>query len=275
LDLKTIFKTVSKAKLVNDLMTIGLGKGDIVYVHSSLKRIGFIEDGPETLIDAFLEVLGDEGTLAVPTHSLSYVGLGRPPYEIGSTPTLLGMFPEAVRRHPKALRSAHPTHSTSAIGKDADEITCGHNLSNAMHTDSPLYKIYQKGGKVLLLGVDHRRSTALHLAESLAGVRYLDIHYNDSWSKDAHYIQNGKTKVITQVSFPGCSRRFDLMDSYFQFNDIAKKGKIGNGVSQLLNMKEMIDLTVAMLREKPDFFLCYDEDCPCCGKRRAYMRGFA
>jgi aminoglycoside 3-N-acetyltransferase len=62
---------ITRKKLVEDLQGIGLQRGDLVYVHSSMKRVGWIQDGINGLTDAFLEVLGEEETLAVPTHFLT------------------------------------------------------------------------------------------------------------------------------------------------------------------------------------------------------------
>ena len=59
---------VTKEILITDLRRIGVNKGDIIYVHSSLKSIGWLENGADTLIEAFLVVLGDEGTLTVSTR---------------------------------------------------------------------------------------------------------------------------------------------------------------------------------------------------------------
>ena len=67
-------KNTAKNKYTKDgikrlLLNAGLQKGDVVILHSSLGRIGYVENGPDTVIDAFLEIIGDEGTFVVPTHS--------------------------------------------------------------------------------------------------------------------------------------------------------------------------------------------------------------
>ena len=155
-------------QLVADLKKIGLKNGDDVYVHSSLKSIGWIEGGPASLIDAFLEVLGTEGTLLVPTHTYCFTKRGVPPYNKHATPTVLGAFPEAVRLHSRALRSDNGSHSSAAIGKNAEYYTASHDKAFAMGYDSPLNRLYCNHGKILLLGVTHKANTSIHLVAEQA-----------------------------------------------------------------------------------------------------------
>jgi aminoglycoside 3-N-acetyltransferase len=89
---------VTKEMLIKDFRSIGINEGDMIYVHSSLKSIGWLENGTDTLTDAFLYVLGEDGTLSVPTHTLSFIERGVPPYEPDKTLSLLGTYPNAVWR---------------------------------------------------------------------------------------------------------------------------------------------------------------------------------
>ncbi|MDH7476833.1 MAG: AAC(3) family N-acetyltransferase [Candidatus Bathyarchaeota archaeon] len=60
---------VCKEDIKAGLKKLGLKKGDIVGVHSSLSSFGYVEGGADTIIDALLEVVGKEGTITMPTHS--------------------------------------------------------------------------------------------------------------------------------------------------------------------------------------------------------------
>ena len=111
-------------QLVNDLRAIGLKEGDSVLVHSSFKSMGHIEGGIATLVDAFREVLGESGTLVVPTLTYSYVSVQNPVFDYVNTPSCVGAISEYVRHLPDAIRSVHPTHSCAAIGMRAKEFTC-------------------------------------------------------------------------------------------------------------------------------------------------------
>ena len=54
-------------KIREDLSVLGLQKGDAVLVHSSFKSMGVVEGGIQTFVEALLSVIGDRGTLIVPT----------------------------------------------------------------------------------------------------------------------------------------------------------------------------------------------------------------
>lgn len=60
---------VTKGMLINDLKGIGIKTGMTLIVHSSLSKIGFVSGGAQTVVQALKEVLGEEGTLIMPTHS--------------------------------------------------------------------------------------------------------------------------------------------------------------------------------------------------------------
>lgn len=58
---------VTRRDIVDALRRLGVSRGDVVLVHSSLKSLGYVEGGADTVIQAFLEAVGEEGTLVMPT----------------------------------------------------------------------------------------------------------------------------------------------------------------------------------------------------------------
>ena len=62
-------QTIIKQELINDFIKIGLEKGDVVIVHTSLKKIGYVCGGAQTVIEALIDVVGPEGTIMMPTQS--------------------------------------------------------------------------------------------------------------------------------------------------------------------------------------------------------------
>ena len=258
---------ITKERLINDLQNIGVKKGDIIYVHSSLKSIGWLENGPDTLTEAFLSVLGDEGTLAVPTHTLSFVDIGAPPYEPDKTPSLLGTYPNAVWQHPLAKRSGHASHSSAAIGSKAAYLTENHDPTNALGYDSPIYRMVRSGGKILLIGVTHINNTTVHLAESLAAP-YCGINYDQSWGEYLHTkLPDGTVVKHKQSEFPGCSGGFNIIDEVLANKNLIKYGKIGNSDSRLVDANGMIETVTAIIRAQYDILLCKNPNCSSCPPR--------
>lgn len=182
---------LTQAQLSADLRALGLSSGQCVLVHSSLRRIagpgGWIIGGAEAVILALEEVLTPDGTLVMPTHSSD---LSEPAYWVAppvpatwwpsvrahmpafrpdlTTTRGMGRIPETFRRQAGVRRSNHPQHSFAAWGRHADFITAGHALSPSLGEASPLARLYDLDGWILLLGVGHDRNTSLHLAEARA-----------------------------------------------------------------------------------------------------------
>ncbi len=77
---------------------------------------------------------------------------------------LMGAIAEALRQHPEAYRSGHPVMSFAGIN-------ARQYLEKQLLTEplAPIAAMYDQGGWVLLLGVDHTTNTSIHLGERLAG----------------------------------------------------------------------------------------------------------
>jgi aminoglycoside 3-N-acetyltransferase len=174
----------TRQNLAQALRRCGVEPGMTLLVHSSLSALGWVNGGPVAVIQALLDVLGRDGTLVVPTHSGNYSDpshWGNPPvpqewwepirdtmpaFDPRITPTWgMGVIPETFRRWPGVLRSYHPSVSFAALGPRAKFITDNHELEYGLGEGSPLARIYELGGWVLLLGVGYDTNTSFHLAE--------------------------------------------------------------------------------------------------------------
>ena len=62
-------RVILKEEIVQKLREVGLEKGDVVMVHTSLKRMGYVCGGAQTVIEALMEVVGENGTIMMPTQS--------------------------------------------------------------------------------------------------------------------------------------------------------------------------------------------------------------
>ena len=147
------------------LRDIGLGTDDSVLVHSSFRSLGPVEGGPETVIDGILDVIGPSGTMMAPTFSYGHV---EPYFDPAVVPSRTGVISELLRQRPDAFRSLHPTHSVCAVGANAREFTHDHLDGGAFTIDSPVDRITQAGGYVLMLGVSHTSNSTIHVGETRA-----------------------------------------------------------------------------------------------------------
>ena len=178
---------VTKARLIEDLNYGGLESGETIIVHSSLSSLGWVCGGPVTLIQALMDLITDKGNIVMPAHSGDYtepsywrnppvdeswwkiIRKKMPAYQPEITHCRsMGIVPETFRKFPEVKRSSHPAVSFTAWGHDSDYIVSEHNLENSLGEKSPLRKVYDLKGKILLIGVNHDRNTSLHLAEHKA-----------------------------------------------------------------------------------------------------------
>ena len=157
--------SIGTDKLVQDLQALGVKKGMNIMVHSSLSKLGYIEGGADTVIDALMEAVGSSGTILMPAFNQGRAYWAGEIFDPRSTPTVNGAIPERFRKRDGVLRSLNPTHSFAAWGKNAARYTADHLESGCMGVDSPLHRLMQDGGYCLMLGTDFARNTFHHVVE--------------------------------------------------------------------------------------------------------------
>ncbi|MBC8231958.1 AAC(3) family N-acetyltransferase [bacterium] len=230
---------VSKEEIESGLRQLGLQPGALVMVHSSLSSFGYVEGGAETVIDSLLETVGPEGTVMVPTYSINRRRLDTGeeeflPYDAEKTPVWTGTIPETFRKRTEAIRSANPTHSLAAIGPKTKELIEG------------LHRLVELDGLVLMLGVDLRTNSTMHLSEGIA--------------KPPQYLkrlESRKPKIVDgrEVFTPsGPWADFTKMEEAYIQKGIIKIGKIGDATIRLLKAKPMVETFAEALRQNSERF---------------------
>jgi aminoglycoside 3-N-acetyltransferase len=156
--------------LVNEFEALGLSAWDTLLVHSSYKSLGGVEGGPQTIIDALLAVLGEDGTLIMPTFNFDFCK-GRP-WDIRTTPSHMGAITNMVREHPDAKRVFHPIYSFAILGKYADYLTKD-RYKSSYGRNSVFGKLRELDGKIMVIGLRYTDSmTFFHHIEEMEGVDY-------------------------------------------------------------------------------------------------------
>lgn len=178
---------VTRGRLLADLRTLGVGAGDTLILHASVRAVGWVVGGPRTILDALLELLTPRGTLMMlaswegnPYGLESWPAEGQvawlaecPAFDPALSPAdhrEMSILAEYLRTWPGARRSAHPLASFVAVGARAEELTREHPWQYGHGPDSPSARFCAVGGAVLLLGAVRSNITLLHHAEHLARI---------------------------------------------------------------------------------------------------------
>lgn len=169
---------INKERIQQQLAAMGIRKTDTVLIHTSLKAVGYVEGGPDALIDAFCEYL-HEGLFLVPTHTWSNVNRHQPVYDPAVTEPCIGLVPRTAAKRADGIRSLHPTHSVWAKGVGAQDFVKGEEIAK---TPCPVGGVWCRlgdvGAKILLIGVGLERNTFIHAVDEIAG---LDRVTHDPW----------------------------------------------------------------------------------------------
>ena len=169
---ETSQKGLTQEEIRQSLARIGLGPGNVVLVHSAMRTFGHIQGGAETVVKAFLEVLGPAGTLVAPNFTFSHEAEEDPLIDPENNPSEMGIISETVRRHPRAIRSTGFRHSFSAIGPRAEVITQVDPALSVFDLRSSFGVMLALDTQVVLAGMTYHASTSHHFAEWFCDVPY-------------------------------------------------------------------------------------------------------
>ncbi len=266
---KVVKKTKTPAtieSLQTDLRTLGIRPGMVVLVHSSLSAMGWVCGGSVAVVTALQKVLGSIGTLVMPAHSSGLsepskwesppvpeswwpvIRENMPAYDPALTPThAMGIIAETFRKQRGVLRSSHPLDSFCACGPQASHIVNDHSLSFGMGEHSPLARIYDLDGFVLLLGVSHGNNTSMHLAEYRATFSTRRIV-----QEGAPISASGSRIWATFEDVDIDSSDFDRIGEDFLRSDagkVVRQGKVGLASCQFMPQRDVVDFMVGWLEE--------------------------
>lgn len=265
---EAVQEVITQDQLESDFSDIGLQTGDVVNVHSSMKRIGkHVQGGPETVIHALLNVIGEHGTLVMPVFTNVEKTIN-----LRTAPSRLGIITETFRTWSGVLRSNSATHSVAAFGAQAREIIDGHEQTSPLGVGSPLHKLAQMQGKVLQIGTILNTCSLLHVAESIANVPYQHIGYGDSAQPFAYISTDGNHYLQTREENPGDGNGFVRIGDLESVQACCQTGLIGNAQSYLYQADGLLQAALDVLAEDVSGLLCTSPKCRICNKRRTYLQ---
>ena len=170
----------TRASLAEAIRAVGIGDGDTVSLQVSIGRLGLPEglsSYPEIaalVVDVFRAVIGEAGTLIVPTYTYS-IGRGEI-FEVETTPSAIGEFTEFFRTRPNTIRSRDPMLSNAGAGPKAETI-----LRDISHSccgiGSAFDNLRKHRAKICTLGLGLYYATFLQHIEEMSSVPFR-LHKN-------------------------------------------------------------------------------------------------
>jgi aminoglycoside 3-N-acetyltransferase len=258
-------ESLSVDRLSDDIRRAGLRAGDAVLVHSSLKGIGRLPNGPQDLVRAFQDVLTDAGTLVMPAFVYDRgAGTARQ-----SDPPATGLLGTTFVGMPGVVRSWHPTHAVCAWGRGAEELCAGHGAAEPFGVGSPLHKLMERDGNVLLLGVGFVTCSMIHVCESVVGMPYLHIPYQPSRRAHVPFVTpDGDDIDVAIREFPACDAAFGVVEKDLRRRGAIQDGMVGKKFTLLCRARALCEVVRTLVRDDPAALLCTNPGCTCCIRRR-------
>ena len=249
--------TYSKADLLCQLEKMGLKHTDKVMIHSSMKAIGEVEGGADTVLDAVMEYFS-QGLVMMATHTWKQMSRDYHIFDPETEPACVGILPNLFRQRAGVYRSLHPTHSIAAYGVGAGEYVKGEeNLSTPCAPEGCFGRLRDIGAYILLIGVTHARNTYIHSVEESFQVpgRFTDqptvfqVKLPDGSFKDVemyrHY--NAREEHISDT--------FDkFTDGYYELG-AARKVRFGDAECILCDAAKMYEATGRILERDINCFI--------------------
>jgi aminoglycoside N3'-acetyltransferase len=249
-----------RAEVADQLRALGVREGGVLLVHTSFRAVRPIEGGPLGLIEALNDALGPSGTLVMP----AWTGVDDEPFDPATTAVAadLGVVAGTFWRLPGVVRSKHP-FAFAAAGPRAEEIVADPLPLPPHISASPVGRVHELDGQVLLLGVGHDADTTLHLAELIADVPYrTPKHITD--------VRGGRPVRIEYLENDHCCVRFALADGWLREKGLQSEGRVGNGHARVARARHIVDAALERLARDPLLFLHpAGEGCEECDEARA------
>ncbi len=255
----------TKRDLAVGLAALNVNPRGTLLVHSSMKAIGLVEGGADTVLDALSEFMKD-GLLVLPTHTWSTVKSDHNVFDVLREPCCVSILPELFRQRPGVVRSLHPTHSVAALGRDAQSYISGEEYARTPCARRGCWgKLYDRGAQILFLGCTLKSNTFIHGVEEW---NHIPNRLNERPEEYFTIAPDGTRYAIAQYRHNASSpsRFYDKLEPVFLEEGAIRYGRLGDAKCILADAVAMAEITTDYLRASVHLF---DDDTPITAFKRA------
>ncbi len=246
--------------LISDLKAMHIDPSGTLLVHSSMKAIGPVQGGAETVLDALCDYM-QRGLLVLPTHTWKQMNERYRVFRVTEEPSCVGILSELFRKRKGVIRSLHPTHSLAAFGADAAAFTAGEERTVTPCPRKGCYgKLYDRSATVLFIGCTLKNNTFLHGVEEWCRIPNRlapTAQFFTVIAPKGYYIVP-QYRHFTNPPID-VSEHYDKMEPAFAEGGAVRYGHLGNARCILADAVKMADITIPYLRKNPRLF---DDNAP-------------
>ena len=200
---KRIGDVWSEDALVESLQRAGVDPHKDLLVHSAMSKIGYLEEGAKTVVEALIRYMSTDATILMPTSPVSTLQANHKldVFDVANTPSLMGAVTEYFRTHKATHRSGHPLEPVAACGPNASQYTMHHHAdTTAYGPNSPWRKHMENDGQILYIGTTLINSgTSLHAVEDAIGHENFKFPIYLDDRKTFNVLLQGRTLSITST----------------------------------------------------------------------------
>ena len=242
----------TRPRLTADLQRLGVETGDLLFIHSSYKSIGPVDGGAGTVVSALEDTVGTTGLVLMPSFNLVREDR-QGTWDISSSPSTVGWLTEYFRRMPGTYRSDHYSHSVTARGAGSEAFITGHRRREGLRSPwdrepwgktygvhSPMYRAYERDGKLLMLGVNYESSTYVHVVEAIC------------W--------NRQLAADSRCRYVALDR--PAMGDFWDGLGRLHRGGVGDSACRLFSIRDYVDTLVAEAEANPDPYVLTSQPKP-------------
>lgn len=263
---------MNKAELISEFNRIGIREGDTIFIRISYKSLGNVKGGPETVIRALRETVGESGNIVASAMTRGYsvspfllkrIFSKKVVFKPSTEKISTGILPKLLSKEPDAIWSTHPIFTCVVVGPNAQQIAEEHTPKSKPYdilvniANNYKGKTLRIGGE-LLTGIGHisieeafKKNNQFQL--SLSRRRY---YYNNQNKgklyKDEGVIMFDHLSYAKAISVSSTTKSFLYNDKFFDTE------------ASLINMKEQLKLEINLFAKIPQILLCSDPLCTYC-----------
>ncbi len=246
--------------LLEHLRALDIDPRRPLLVHSSMKSLGWIEGGPDAVIDALMRLMHigepEQGLLILPTHSWADESNPGNLFDVDAEPSCVGLISETFRKRAGVMRSRHPSHSVAAIGEGAEAyLALDDEIVTPCGPEGCWGQLGRMNAQLLFLGCDLTRNTFVHSVEEMANVA------NRLGKSTAVTVRQRGAEDRVIPMCPHNAPCGDVSKNYIKLTEslvamrAARRGKVAQAEVLVVEAAQCQQLALSLLEDDPDYFL--------------------